>query len=157
MQHIICKQIRKVNCIYGRIVGYLRLSGYMFMYHRNAWNNGIVARGQMSNVSRSSSSLLLPSYSPWGRHRAFTTPCHLVRSCAVAFASFQDMEMVFNSVFMVIPRFLFPCGFQSRECRTMQLGCFRRVWPIHRHFRRLMTVAIGSCCVLLQRFEIVSG
>nr|KAG5699200.1 hypothetical protein BaRGS_012721 [Batillaria attramentaria] len=41
------------------------------------------------------------------------------------------------------PLFLIPCGFHSSACLVMLQGSFRRVWPTHRHFRRLTWTSIG--------------
>ena len=43
-----------------------------------------------------------------------------------------------------LPRLLLPCGFQSRDLRTMLFGSLRRVCPIHRHFLFLMVMPVDD-------------
>jgi len=99
-------------------------------------------------------------------HRSSTTFRQLGRSWALVFASFQDGDMVLSSLSSVLfyvrtvfHCLLLPCGFQSRDWRTMLFGSLRRVCPIHRHFLFLMVSVMGTCLVVHHRswLEIGSG
>ena len=52
-------------------------------------------------------------------------------------------------VFLGLPLFLFPAGFQLRACLVISVTGFLRVCPIYRHFLFLMMSLTGSCCDLL--------
>lgn len=99
-------------------------------------------------------------------HRASTKSRHPSRFSASALASLHDILLLFKSLSTVLlhvvfglPRFLFPCGFQSHTHLAMQLRDLLRVWPIHLHLLLVIVFLIGSCLVILQRssFLIIFG
>ena len=71
-------------------------------------------------------------------------PSTILRSTqfwAVFFSSFQQCPILnicasvsLSRVFLGLPFFLFPCGFQVRACLVMLLAGFLRMWPIQPHF-----------------------
>ena len=90
-------------------------------------------------------------------HRASTIVFHFCRSWAALLASHQVMLISLRSfwmllcrVFLGLPRFRVPCGFQSIAWRAMFLSSFLSVWPIHlqRFLLHVMVVLIGSWPVL---------
>ena len=90
-----------------------------------------------------------------GEHRAATTLLQRTRFWEVFFSSAHVKPADFSSVSRLLrqvcfgrPTFRFPCGFQSRACLVMLVAGFRSVWPIHPHFRCLISVSIGPCFVL---------
>ena len=92
-------------------------------------------------------------HSSW-EHRASTRLFHRIRFCAVLFAPSHVMLAFANSfsidllqVCLGRPRPLLPCGFHSSAIREMLSGGFLSVWPIHRHFLRLICSSMGSSFV----------
>ena len=84
-------------------------------------------------------------------HRASTEHRHLVRFFASFFSSPQFRQHLSMSLFIDLlqvsfglPLFLFPVGFQSRDCLVISLSGFRRVWPIHLQVFLLIVFPISS-------------
>ena len=93
----------------------------------------------------------------WG-HRPSTVDRQRVRSCAILSSWFQ-LQPVWRAsasrsllqVFLGLPLFRFPWGFQVRAWRVMLVGGFLRVCPIHLHLRFFISSSTSSCPVLCQR------
>ena len=62
-------------------------------------------------------------------------------------------------LFLGLPLFLFPWGFQSRAAFGISPSTFLNVWPIHLHFLFLISKFISSCSVTFHRslLEIIFG
>ncbi|XP_039517805.1 uncharacterized protein LOC120471939 [Pimephales promelas] len=52
-----------------------------------------------------------------------------------------------RQLFLGLPLFLFPCGFQKRACLTMLDAGLRRVWPTHLQRLWRISSSIGCCPV----------
>ena len=92
------------------------------------------------------------------KHRASTASLHLLLSLTrVLASSYVRLECLSSLCKLLLqvclgrPLFLFPCGFHSSACLVILLGSFRRVWPTHRHFRRLIWTSIGCWFALAHR------
>ena len=88
-------------------------------------------------------------------HRSATTLLQRTRFWEILFSSAHVKPADFISAWRRLrqvcfgrPTFRFPCGFQSRACLVISVAGFRSVWPIHPHFRCLISVSIGACFVL---------
>ena len=55
------------------------------------------------------------------------------------------------------PRPLLPWGFHSSAIREMLSGGFQSVWPIHRHFMRLICRSMGSSFVKFNSAGLLDG
>ena len=52
-----------------------------------------------------------------------------------------------RQVFLGLPLFLFPCGFQVGVCLVMLENGFRSVWPIRPHFLFMTSASTRACWV----------
>ena len=90
-----------------------------------------------------------------GEHRAPTTLRHrtlfwlvLSTSAHVMPATPASLTILLRHVCLGRPTFRFPWGFQLRACLVTLCVGFRSVWPIHPHFRLLMSMSNGACLVI---------
>ena len=58
-------------------------------------------------------------------------------------------------LFLGLPRFLFPCGFQKSACLVTLLCGFLSVWPIHFHFFLLIWTIILSSWVFAHKSSLL--
>ena len=79
------------------------------------------------------------------------SPFHFCLSAAKNLSSFQ--------LFLGLPLFLFPWGFQSRAAFGISPSSFLNVWPIHLNFLFHISKFISSCPVTFHRslLEIIFG
>ena len=89
---------------------------------------------------------------PHEEHRPSTPLRQLTQLWAVFPSSFLEWPLLSSSasvslrhVFLGLPLFLFPCGFQVRACLVMLLAGFLRVWPIPPHFILWICAAMCTC------------
>jgi hypothetical protein len=59
-------------------------------------------------------------------------------------------------MFLGLPLFRWPCGFQSRACFVILLSFFRNVWPIHFHAIVQQMANVGKKCLTRWRGKIFS-
>ena len=101
-------------------------------------------------------------YSLW-EHRASTNAFHRTLFWAIGFTSLHPLPprsccSVRLQVCFGLPTLRWPWGVQSRDCRAT-LFLRLNVWPMNRHFLRLICRSIGSWLHKLQRssFRILLG
>jgi len=91
------------------------------------------------------------------------SPFHFCLSAAKNLSSFQLLPASLITdllqVFLGLPLFLFPWGFQSRAAFGISPSSFLNVWPIHLNFLFLISKFISSCPVTFHRslLEIIFG
>jgi len=77
------------------------------------------------------------------------SPFHFCLSAAKNLSSFQLLPASLITdilqLFLGLPLFLFPWGFQSRAAFGISPSSFLDVWPIHLHFLFLISTFIYSC------------
>jgi hypothetical protein len=83
------------------------------------------------------------------------SPFHFCLSSAKNHSSFQLLPASFITdllqLFLGLPLFLFPWGFQSRAAFGISPSSFLNVWPIHLNFLFLISKFISSCPVIFNR------
>ena len=88
---------------------------------------------------------------------------HFCLSAAKNLSSFQLLPASLITdllqLFLGLPLFLFPWGFQSRGAFCISPSSFLNVWPIQLNFLFLISTSISSCPVTFHRslLEIISG
>jgi len=91
------------------------------------------------------------------------SPFHFCLSAAKNLSSFQLLPTSLITdllqLFLGLPLFLFPWGFQSRAAFGISPSSFLNVWPIHLNFLFLTSKFISSCPVTFHRslLEIIFG
>ena len=96
-------------------------------------------------------------------HRLSMSPFHFCLSAAKNLSSFQLLPISLITdllqLFLSLPLFLFPWGFQSRAAFGISPSSFLNVWPIHLNFLFLISKFISSCPVTFHRslLEIIFG
>ena len=91
------------------------------------------------------------------------SPFHFCLSAAKNLSSFQLLPASLITdllhLFLGLPLFLFPWGFQNRAAFGISPPSFRNVWPIHLNFLLLISTFISSCPVTFHRslLEIIFG
>jgi len=91
------------------------------------------------------------------------SPFHFCLSAAKNLSSFQLLSASLITellqLFLGLPLFLFPWGFQSRAAFGISPSSFLNVWPIHLIFLFLIFKFISSCPVTFHRslLEIIFG
>ena len=90
-------------------------------------------------------------------------PFHFCLSAAKKLSSFQlllaSLIADLLQLFLGLPLFLFPWGFQSRAAFDISPSSFLNVWPIHLNFLFRISTFISSCSVTFHRsmLEIIFG
>ena len=91
------------------------------------------------------------------------SPFHFCLLAAKNLSSFQLLPTSLITdllqLFLGLPLFLFPWGFQSRAAFGISPSSFLNVWPIHLNFLFLISRFISSCPVTFHRslLEIIFG
>ena len=91
------------------------------------------------------------------------SPFHVCLSSTKNLSSFQLLPASLITdllqLFLGLPLFLFPWGFQSRVAFGISPPSFHNVWPIHLNFLFLISKFISSCPVTFHRslLEIIFG
>jgi len=91
------------------------------------------------------------------------SPFHFCLSAAKNLSSFQLLPASLITdllqLFLGLPLFLFPWGFQSRAAFGISPSSFLNVWPIRLNFLFLISTFISSCPVTFHRslLEIIFG
>jgi len=91
------------------------------------------------------------------------SPFHFCLLAAKNLSSFQLLPASLITdllqLFLGLPLFLFPWGFQSRVAFGISPSSFLNVWPIHLNFLFLISTFISSCPVTFHRslLEIIFG
>ena len=91
------------------------------------------------------------------------SPFHFRLSAAKNLSSFQLLPASLITdllqLFLSLPLFLFPWGFQSRAAFGISPSSCLNVWPIHLNFLFLISTFISSCPVTFHRslLEIIFG
>jgi len=91
------------------------------------------------------------------------SPFHFCVSAAKNLSSFQllpaSLITYLLQLFLGLPLFLFPWGFQSRAAFGISSSSFLNMWPIHLNFLFLIYKFISSCSVTFHRslLEITIG
>ena len=91
------------------------------------------------------------------------SPFHFCLSAAKNLSSFQLLPTSLIThllqLFLGLPLFLFPWGFQSRAAFGISPSSFLNVWPIYLHFLFLISKFISSCPVTFHTslLEIIFG
>ena len=91
------------------------------------------------------------------------SPFHFCLSAAKNLSSFQLLPASLITdllqLFLGLPLFLFPRGFQSRAAFGISQSSFLNVWPIQINFLFLISKYISSCSVTFHRslLEIIFG
>jgi len=91
------------------------------------------------------------------------SPFHFRLSAAKKLSSFQLLPAsLFTDLlqlFLGLPLFLFPWGFQSRAAFGISPSFFVNVWPIHLNFLFRISTFISSCLVTFHRslLQIIFG
>jgi len=91
------------------------------------------------------------------------SPFHFCLSAAKNLSSFQLLPASLTTdllqLFLGLPLFLFPWGFQSRAAFGISPSFFLKVWRNHLNFLFLISTFISSCPVIFHRslLEIIFG
>ena len=91
------------------------------------------------------------------------SPFHFCLSAAKNLSSFQLLPISLITdllqLFLGLPLFLFPWGFQSRAAFGISPSSFLNVWPIHLNFLFRISKFMSSCPVIFHRslLEIIFG
>ena len=138
-------------------------TGYWFLKHINRLFINYWRRG-LHNVNN-----LPKTYNNNKVHHSFyerrlsMSPFHFCLSAVKNLSSFQLLPASLITdllqLFLGLPLFLFPWGFQSRAAFGISSSSFLNVWPIHLKFLFLISKFISSCPVTIHRslLEIIFG